>query len=1570
VSETLGSLVIDIAAELAGFKKGLSDAEFRAEQMARNIEKSVERVSSAFESMTDRITEIGAVVGVAFSVDRVVEFTKSVIESAAHVHELSQAVGISAKSLTAYSVAAAETGVDIEELATGMGHLEKQANAAAHGNESAAAAFAAIGVKVTDASGRIKNADQLFRDTTASIASYANGVGKAAVEQELLGRGGARMTAFLNELGANFEEATAKAERFGLLLSDADASAFNKLETTFTDIGLVIKGQFSQALLSVLPQLQAAADKILSFVENSTFLKTVVTDGAAALAFLADHLDAVATVLKDIAVIAAAQAFLSMAEGAYKLAGNLVLAGNAAVTLKGAVGAIPAAIAAWDIGTSIGNWLNSFQVVRNGAVQLIAALDGGWSILKAGFELVSAGIEAAWNAMLQGIKSSFAAFLDVVAKASFGQASAQVAAYAASLRAGDPEAKTFAQRQKEIGDELAKNIKIDRQIINDMVGYVDVVVPAAKATNDHADAAAHAGKSLDGFNASAKSAAERLQNATDSVNKFLASLEAIGQGTLDKAWSQYVARLQQIQIELHKLQQANASAGEQQAFVTEAVNANREAYDREYKSIVATLDVHDQLEKKYREQAYLLGLSEEARKVETIAIQEEDVALKALQKALGDPQAKLSAEVVAGIHSQVQAWVALDTAIKNDVAVAKDWQSITSNAFSSAFQEINKDIVEGGDVMKGLVNVAKQTVEAIIFEFEKLAIINPVLNSIFGGSAGGSILPTLANSAFGGGGGGGAGFFGALAGGAGGGGGGAGAFNMGGPSGVGSAVGGSGSAAGGFSLFSPSSWLGAGQNLGQGVTNAFSSFWNGSGGAGYSGSFNMGGPSGVGYNGSYGGYGSGVGQAIGVAGAIYAGYNEFHAAGGGTAGAVGGATYAAGTYALGAGLTSAAAGTGFAAGVSGAFAAIPVVGWIALAAMVINMISGGKLFGTAWKATGSEETFKTGPAGSSVTAVIDEKRQGALFSGSEYKQVGTKVDQQTQDAFSAFFTQEQNTVARAAQILGTEAGILVSGSFTEVFDKHGKLKTQLSTVLGKTYSESITDFETRITADNLIALLPAAQAAQSIATKWQASAQSLMDGAQFLVAAQADINRGHSLLGSDTSLADIDAITEKLVQGSEHLIDTYSRLTVEQADVKAFFDMIGVQAGKTGADFVQLADDMATAAGGVQNLDKLQQAFFKEFYSPAEQASASLGALKKNQEDMLSAIGETPGESLGQFKTDFLAKLPTLTGEQITQWYQAADALYQYTTAVTDSATSIADAKQKYGEFEIQLSGDSFLASFEKITAAEKSQIDQANALAIAAGNAGASQQDLADIVTASSLQMGQALAQLSDSIYQDIQAVYGPPASMDPNNPAAFAFGQQAAQAAQAQQAARTTSAAYDLIRKLGDYEFVSGKTTADVLKAFGLTPEQLAQTLGVSPDVINKDIEAAANQAAGLLKLAAASEAQSGILADILAAIQGKPLPFDLSSLIGINGSKLSLAPGGDVPIKGGGGHIVPGPTAKSDLVNHADTVHKSSSSMAKALDRNTAALNAHAATLERRNTAPAPRNSRATGFAWAQP
>ncbi len=190
---------------------------------------------------------------------------------------------------------------------------------------------------------------------------------------------------------------------------------------------------------------------------------------------------------------------------------------------------------------------------------------------------------------------------------------------------------------------------------------------------------------------------------------------------------------------------------------------------------------------------------------------------------------------------------------------AKGWQSIWSTAANSVADTFAKVLVSGGSLFNGLRDLAKQTVEQIIAYFAKLAVINPILNQVFGSQA---------------------------------------------------------------------SWTQLAQF----------------GGAGSGG--------GIG--------GIGAGTILGVGAGLLAGVGEFKAAGGGAGGLAGGAAYGVGAYALSGAVTAgvaAAASGGISAGLAAGFASIPVVGWIALGAMAINMISGGKLFGTKATPYGSEQNL-------------------------------------------------------------------------------------------------------------------------------------------------------------------------------------------------------------------------------------------------------------------------------------------------------------------------------------------------------------------------------------------------------------------------------------------------------------------------------------------------------------------------------------------------------------------------------------------------------------------------------------
>jgi hypothetical protein len=615
----------------------------------------------------------------------------------------------------------------------------------------------------------------------------------------------------------------------------------------------------------------------------------------------------------------------------------------------------------------------------------------------------------------------------------------------------------------------------------------------------------------------------------------------------------------------------------------------------------------------------LAGMDEEARKAEALATQLVTAALGDLKDFVG-PLTEEQQRVIDKLNAMAKETVHVTTELEKQKQVQQEWVGIWKSGLDNVADAFAKFVVEGGSFMKSLVDIAKQVVEAIIAQFAKLAFINPILNAIFGTAAGnGSLLPVL---------------------------GGVGAVALG-TSGTAMATtaGGNaaqfGTASGGLSL------LTAGKQIWNGFSTAASNFWYGSPYNPASSNF-VGPPiEGQTFGPQYGGYGSGFGQALGIGGALYAGYNRYQQ-GGALGGAAGGITYGVGTYAAGAGLASAAAGTGFAAGVSGAFAAIPVVGWIALAAMLVNMISGGKLFGTdANKLVGGGSTLSIGAGGADVASHYTLKGQKPLFGGSYYEE-HAYTDQAAVDAANQFFAQLKSGTEDFAKQFGVTMGDIVGGTFEQTFDKHGNVTSSSSTVNGVTYdNDTVQQFQERIVAENELAILGQFDDKLSEAIdKYRQNADDLYAITNDLATAQLGFNQGLTFLalGSDQSTSALLHLAETSQHFGETVDQTLQRLMAAQAQYDQFvgqfkpatnyvddFEGTLSQINQQMQANIKQANALAQAAGAAgaseQDLANIHK------YA-AQQAQQAFAALQASAQSLAFSLGLTTIGSLDQVNAE------------------------------------------------------------------------------------------------------------------------------------------------------------------------------------------------------------------------------------------------------------------------------------------------------------------------------------------------
>lgn len=676
----------------------------------------------------------------------------------------------------------------------------------------------------------------------------------------------------------------------------------------------------------------------------------------------------------------------------------------------------------------------------------------------------------------------------------------------------------------------------------------------------------------------AERAAEQLLSVESDLVDEAERLAAQLKGPGATAQYEYERAIRSVRERLAQMREAAVAAGVGVETLTEAEAAGlaiSEAMlrvrDEQLDLLEAESDIVGRLTEEYEEEAETLGLT--ARELAIYEALKRAAAEANRQFAAGDLRdtPDLLEEEAAAIRASVNALFDRREALEQDQAAAAFWSQTWNSGIANVAGAFG-DFVTGQmdsfeDFGSTLVDIAKRTVSAIIAEFARLALIR-----LFTGQGGS--WTDLAMQAMGGlGSGGGAGASGLIGGGQ------------------------AATAGGGNSgLFSQGSWLQVGRN----IYSGFSQAWLGSGrvmpGSQYFGQSVYGPGMQTGFQPTALGYGAAI------AGGLYAGYGRWQNNENGAGRFAGAAAYGLGTYTGAMALGGIASGAGAAAGVAGGFsamgaaAAIPVIGWVALIAMVVDMVAGGKLFGTRYKPDEFETTLGISATGGVAGMRVREERQTALFGGRRARYRDLDIPPEMQRAADEFYRGIVGLHQDAARRLSlSELAPIIEGSFTQVFDAYddNPLKREFGEILGRTFEEPIEQFKNRLAGANILSAIAAALSADQIgAGRFAGYGEDGVGGGGdpiapglerpgFLIESLADtIAQGSDKLDEaahdwDESFSAVMAIAERWDATGDEFLDGAQFLLAAASDMVAGLGLLGE--GGTLSDIADLIEDLRAA---------------------------------------------------------------------------------------------------------------------------------------------------------------------------------------------------------------------------------------------------------------------------------------------------------------------------------------------------------------------------------------------------------
>lgn len=284
-------------------------------------------------------------------------------ETAFEIQKMAQMSGVTTDAVQELGYAAERSGLSAEQMGEGLIHLAKHMAAAKQGSEEQAKAFATIGVKVTDASGHLRDAGDVLEDVAEHFKSMPDGTDKTALSMQLFGRAGAQLIPVLNKGRDGLEELRKEAHALGIVLDDDAIEQSGKLRNALLDlkinsqalgyaIAVPLMGSVTEyvkaagdwiranrevtkqrvekvvqilrfALTIVLVPLKVLAGLMGYFIDNWRLIAVIL--GSIVLAALVVHAEAVWATVAGYIALGAASVRAAVVSGAAWVAANLPL---------------------------------------------------------------------------------------------------------------------------------------------------------------------------------------------------------------------------------------------------------------------------------------------------------------------------------------------------------------------------------------------------------------------------------------------------------------------------------------------------------------------------------------------------------------------------------------------------------------------------------------------------------------------------------------------------------------------------------------------------------------------------------------------------------------------------------------------------------------------------------------------------------------------------------------------------------------------------------------------------------------------------------------------------------------------------------------------------------------------------------------------------------------------------------------------------------------------------------------------------------------------------------------------
>lgn len=243
--------------ELAEQKKKTAEARKELGEYAEKGAKAAEKAAAAMGA---------AVAGAAAAV------SKLVIEEAKNADELSdmsKKTGLSVEKLQEYRYVAEKAGTSLETMTGAQTKLVNTMNSARKGTGEQAEAFKKLGVSVTDSSGKLRKADDVFLEAIDRLGKMEDGTERDSIAMKIFGKSAQELNPLIAAGSKGIEEYTRRAHELGIVVSDEAVGSLSDVADGVKDVTFQFTALKSDIAADFAPVAKDVLDALSEIIKNT-----------------------------------------------------------------------------------------------------------------------------------------------------------------------------------------------------------------------------------------------------------------------------------------------------------------------------------------------------------------------------------------------------------------------------------------------------------------------------------------------------------------------------------------------------------------------------------------------------------------------------------------------------------------------------------------------------------------------------------------------------------------------------------------------------------------------------------------------------------------------------------------------------------------------------------------------------------------------------------------------------------------------------------------------------------------------------------------------------------------------------------------------------------------------------------------------------------------------------------------------------------------------------------------------------------------------------------------------------